>query len=152
MKALYEEVRFKDIQNKVFAEVKKDIDILLQHKSDFLDNNGLSLTNSEARQGLMDQIAILKGELEEKSRQISALLNIISFKNPTKNSSCPLQDTVSPLKPEEISKHVADFTNSTPPACRDFDTPKKNFLQTNNINGEVSQNSKSNSEVQLKNK
>ena len=32
--ALYEEVRFKDIQNKVFAEVKKDIDMLLQHKSD----------------------------------------------------------------------------------------------------------------------
>ena len=84
--ALYEEVRFKDIQNKVFAEVKKDIDILLQHKSDFLENNGLSLTNSETRQGLMDQITILKGELEEKNRQISALLNIISFKNPTKNS------------------------------------------------------------------
>ena len=28
-----------------------------------------------------------------------------------------------PWKPEEISKH------GTPPACRDFDTPKKNFLQ-----------------------
>ena len=27
--ALYEEVRFKDIQNKVFPEVKKNIDILL---------------------------------------------------------------------------------------------------------------------------
>ena len=27
--ALYEEVRFKDIQNKVSAEVKKDIDMLL---------------------------------------------------------------------------------------------------------------------------
>ena len=118
--ALYEEVRFKDIQNKVFAEVKKDIDILLQHKSDFLENNGLSLTNSETRQGLMDQITILKGELEEKNRQISALLNIISFKNPTKNSSCPLQDTVSPCKPEDISKQVADFANSTPPACHDF--------------------------------
>ena len=65
--ALYEEVRFKDIQNKVFAEVKKDIDILLQHKSDFLENNGLSLTNSETRQGLMDQIAISKDELEEKT-------------------------------------------------------------------------------------
>ena len=150
--ALYEEIRFKDIQTKVFAKVKKDIDILLQHKLDFFENNGLILTNSETRQGLMDQITILKGELEEKNRQISALLNIISFKNPTKNSSCPLQDTVSPCKPEEISKHVADFTNSTPPACRDFDTPKKNFLQTNNINGEVSQNSKSNSDVQLKNK
>ena len=34
--ALYEEVRFKDIQNKVFAEVKKDIDILLQHKCVFI--------------------------------------------------------------------------------------------------------------------
>ena len=34
--ALYEEVRFKDIQNKV----KKDIEILLQHKSDFLENSG----------------------------------------------------------------------------------------------------------------
>ena len=85
--ALYEEVRFKDIQNKVFPEVKKDIDILLQHKSDFLENNGTSLTNSETRQGLMDQIAILKSELKEKSRQISALLNIISFQNPTENSS-----------------------------------------------------------------
>ena len=40
--ALYEEVRFKDIQNKVFAEVKKDIDMLLQHKSDLLENNGPS--------------------------------------------------------------------------------------------------------------
>ena len=85
--ALYEEVRFKDIQNKVFPEVKKDIDILLQHKSDFLENNGTSLTNSETRQGLMDQIAILKSELKEKNRQISALLNIISFQNPTENSS-----------------------------------------------------------------
>ena len=85
--ALYEEVRFKDIQNKVFPEVKKDIDILLQHKSDFLENNGTSLTNSEIRQGLMDQIAILKSELKEKNRQISALLNIISFQNPTENSS-----------------------------------------------------------------
>ena len=28
--ALYEEVRFKDIQNKTFAEVKKDIDMLLR--------------------------------------------------------------------------------------------------------------------------
>ena len=62
--ALYEEVRFKDIQNKVCAEVKKDIDILLQHKSDFLENNEPSLTNSETHQGLMDQISILKGELE----------------------------------------------------------------------------------------
>ena len=87
--ALYEEVRFKDIQNKVFPEVKKDIDILLQHKSDFLENNGTSLTNSETRQGLMDQIAILKSELKEKNRQISALLNIISFQNPTENSSFP---------------------------------------------------------------
>ena len=34
--ALYEEVRFKDLQNKVFAEVKKDIDMLLRHKSDHL--------------------------------------------------------------------------------------------------------------------
>ena len=85
--ALYEEVRFKDIQNKVFPEVKKDIDILLQHKSDFLENNGTSLTNSETRQGLMDQTAILKSELKEKNRQISALLNIISFQNPTENSS-----------------------------------------------------------------
>ena len=84
--ALYEEVRFKDIQNKVFAEVKKDIDILLQRKSDFLENNGPSLTNSGTRQGLMDQTAILKGELEEKNRQISALLNIISSKNPTEES------------------------------------------------------------------
>ena len=58
--ALYEEVRFKDIQNKVFAEVKKDIDMLLQHKSDLLEKNGPSLTNSGTRQGLMDQIAILK--------------------------------------------------------------------------------------------
>ena len=33
----------------------------------------------------------------------------------------------------------------------DFDTSKKNFIQTNNINGEVSQHSKSNSDVQLKN-
>ena len=106
---------------KVFAEVKKDTVILLQHKSDFLENNGLSLTKSEIRQGLMDQIAILKGELEEKNRQISALLNVISFKNPTENSSCPLQDTISPWKPEEISKHVADFANCAPPACRDFD-------------------------------
>ena len=40
--ALYEEVRFKDLQNKVFAEVKKDIDMLLQHKSDLLENNGPS--------------------------------------------------------------------------------------------------------------
>ena len=59
----------------------------------------------------MDQITILKGELKEKKRQISALLNIISFKNTTKNSSCPLQDNVSPWKPEEISKHVADLAN-----------------------------------------
>ena len=36
--------------------------------------------------------------------------------------------------------------------CRDFGTPKKNFLETNDINGEVSQDSKSNSDVQLKNK
>ena len=35
--------------------------------------------------------------------------------------------------------------------CRDFGTPRKNFLQTNNINGEVSQHSKSNSNLQLKN-
>ena len=150
--ALYEEVRFKDIQNKVFAEVKKDIDILLQHKSDFLESNGPSLTNSETRRGLMDEIAILNGELEEKNRQISTLLNIISFKNPTENSSCPLQDTVSPWKPEEMSKRLVEFANSTPPACRDFDMPKKNFLQTNNINGKVSQHSKSNSDVQLKSK
>ena len=51
----------------------------------------------------------------------------------------------------EISKDVADFANSTPLACRDFDTSKKNFLQTNNINGDVFQHSKSNSDVQLKN-
>ena len=85
--------------------LKKDIDILLQHKSDFLKNNGLSLTNSETRQGMMDQITILKGELKEKNRQISGLLNIVSFKNPTRNSSCPLQNNVSLWKPEEISKH-----------------------------------------------
>ena len=54
------------------------------------------MTNSETRQGLMDQIIILKGELKEKNRQISALLNIISFKNPTKNSSWPLQHVASP--------------------------------------------------------
>ena len=124
----------------------------MQDKSDFLECNRLSLTNSEIRQGLMDQIAILKGQLEEKSRQISALLNTISFKNPTESSSCPLQDTVSPWKPKETSKHVTDFANSTLAACRDFDTPEKNFLQTNDINGEMSQNSKSNSDVQLKNK
>ena len=100
----------------------------------------------------MDQIIILKGKLEEKSRQISALLNIISFKNQTKNSSCPFQDTVSPWRPEEMSKQVANFANSTPLACRNFDTLKKNFLQTNNIIREVSQNIKSNAEVQLKNK
>ena len=81
----------------------------------------------------------------KKNRQIPALLNIISFKNPTENSSCPSQDTVSPWKPEEISKHIADFANNAPPACCDFDKSKNNFLQTNKINGEVSQNSKSNS-------
>ena len=65
--ALHEEVRFKDIQNKVFSEVKKDIDMLLKHKPDHLENNGPSLTNSGTRQGLMEQIAILMGELEEKA-------------------------------------------------------------------------------------
>ena len=88
--ALYEEVRFKDLQIKVFAEVKKDIDMLLQHKSDLLEKNGPSLTNSGTRQGLIDQIAILKGELEEKNRQISALLNIIGSKSSTENPSRPL--------------------------------------------------------------
>ena len=62
-----------------------------------------------------------------------------------------MQDTVSPWKPEETSKHVAEFVNCTPPAYGDFDTPKKNFLQTNNINGEACQHSNGNSEVQLKN-
>ena len=80
------------------------------------------------------------------------MLNTISFKNLTENSSCPLQHTVSPWKPEETSKRVTAFANSTPPACHDFDKPKKNFLQTNHINGEVSQHSKSNRDVQLKNK
>ena len=47
--ALYEKVRFKDIQNKFLAEVKKDVDMLLQHKSDLLENNGPSLTNSGTR-------------------------------------------------------------------------------------------------------
>ena len=82
---------------------------------------------------------------------ISALLNIISSKSPTENPSCPLHDTVSPWKPEETSKHVAEFANCTPPAYRDFDAPKKNFLQTSNINGEVSQHSNGNSDVQSKN-
>ena len=52
---------------------------------------------------------------------------------------------------EETSKHVAEFANCTLPAYRDFDTLKKKFLQTNNINGEVSQHSNGNSDVQLKN-
>ena len=75
---------------------------------------------------------------KKKSRQISALLNIIISKRSTENPSRPLQDTVSPWKPEETSKHVAEFANCTQQAYHDFDTPKKNFLQTNNINGEVS--------------
>ena len=87
--ALYEEVRFKDIQNKVFAEVKEDIDILLQQKYDFLGNHGSSLTKNGTHQGVMDQIAIVKDELKEKYRQISAFLNVISSKIPTENSSCP---------------------------------------------------------------
>ena len=123
----------------------------MQQKSDLSENNGPSLTNSGTRQGLKDQIAILKGELEEKDRQISALLNIISSKSSTENPSRPLQDTASPRKPEETSKQVVDFANCTPPAYRDIDTPEKNFLQTNNINGEVSQHSNSNFDVQLKN-
>ena len=65
--ALYEEIRFKDIQNKFFAEVKKEIDILLRHKSDLLENNGSSLTNSETRQGLMEQTAILKVNAKKKT-------------------------------------------------------------------------------------
>ena len=40
---------------------------------------------------------------------------MVNFKNPCENSSSPLQDIVSPWKPEEISKHVADLPNSTPP-------------------------------------
>ena len=36
---LYEKVRFKDIQSKVFAEVRKDIDILMQHKFEVLEKN-----------------------------------------------------------------------------------------------------------------
>ena len=66
----------------------------MQHKSDFIENNGSSLTNPGTRQGLMDQIAILKGEIKEKNRQTSALLNIISSNNPTENSPCPLQGTM----------------------------------------------------------
>ena len=56
--------RFEEIQNKVFTEIKEDIDILLQYKTDFLESNGPSLRNSETRQGVMDQIDILNGELE----------------------------------------------------------------------------------------
>ena len=91
---------------------------------------------NRTRQGLMDQLLY-----------ISALWNIISSKNPTEDSSCPLQDTLSPWKPEKISKHVAKFANCTEPTCCDFGTPNKNFLQTNNIKGEVSQHS----DVQLQN-
>ena len=87
----------------------------------------------------------------KKKTQISALLNIISSISSTENPSRPLQDTVSPRKPEETSKQVADFANCTPPAYRNIDTPGKNFLQTNNINREVSQHSNSNFDVQLKN-
>ena len=53
---------------KVFAEVKKDIDMLLLHKPDLLENNGPSLTNSGTCQGLMDRIDILKGELKTKQK------------------------------------------------------------------------------------
>ena len=116
----------------------------MQHKSDLLENNESSLTNSGSRQGLMDQIAILKSELKEKNTQISALLNILSSKSPTENSSCPLHETVSPWKPEETSKHIAELAICRPPAYRDFDAPKKNFLQTKNINGEVFQHCKRN--------
>ena len=56
--------RLEEIQNKVFTEIKEDIDILLQYKTDFLESNGPSLRNSETRQGVMDQIDILNGELE----------------------------------------------------------------------------------------
>ena len=41
--AVNERVRFKNIQKKVLAELKKEIDIFLQRKSDFLENNGQSL-------------------------------------------------------------------------------------------------------------
>lgn len=34
--AANEEIRFKNIQKKLLAELKKDIHIFLQHKSDFL--------------------------------------------------------------------------------------------------------------------
>ena len=78
------------------------------------------------------------------------MLNIISSKRSTENPSRPLQDTVSPRKHEETSKHVAEFANCTTLAYCDFDTPKKNFLQINNINEEVSQHSNINSDVQLK--
>ena len=47
--ALYEEVRFKYIQRKVLAKVKKDIEIFPQPKSDLLENNGQNLTYSETR-------------------------------------------------------------------------------------------------------
>ena len=120
----------------------------MQHKSDFIENNGSSLTNPGTRQGLMDQIAMLKGEIKEKNRQISALLNIISSKNPTEIHHVLYKV---PRKPEKRSKPVAEFANCTPPACHDFDAPKKNFLQATNINGEVSQHNKSNSVVQLQN-
>ena len=102
--ALYEEFRFKGLQNKVFAEVKKDIDMLLQHKSDLLEKNGPSLANSGTRQGLMDQIAILKGELEEKNRQISALSNIISSKSSA-------EDTKTPYVHENLKKHQNELQN-----------------------------------------
>ena len=103
--------------------------MLLWHKSDLFEKNGPSLANSGTRQGLMDQNAILKGELEKKNRQISALLNIISSKCSAENPSRPLQDTVSPLKPEKTSKHVAEFANCTPLAYHDFDTLKKSFFK-----------------------
>ena len=79
------------------------------------------------------------------------MLIIISSKRSTENPSRPLQDTVPPWKPEETSKDVVEFENCISPAYRDFDKPKKKFLQINNINGEVSQHTNGNSDVQLKN-
>ena len=63
----------------------------MQEKSKFLENDGLTLTNSKTCQGLMNQIAILNGELEEKKQtNQTALLNIIGFKTLIENSSCSL--------------------------------------------------------------
>ena len=126
IRAMYEELRYKQIKENVLQDFKNELDLSFQQRLNNIELHfyeRIAQLESLVENTKIFQTDLLLKELDAKNNILNKLLNENILK---KFSNIPSQNDIMGGLPRQQCNNLENLHESSPPQCQDFDTPTFN--------------------------